>query len=157
MSAPQAQVVAAIMTLNRPEVPFSWSPSPEGVIGTWNYADAQWAGLLSAASVDASYRLIVALHEDATFTFTDHTEESSVDVNSNGLSFSKTTFKGSIKKKSFNKTFAPVAVDHGEVGHATGWNFDSELPKNAVRDVLTHHGWTERKLGFWARMTGASS
>lgn len=154
MSAQREQVVAAILGLNGPEVPFEWSRTDTGTAGSWKYADAQWAGLLAAGSVDATYRLLVALHDDGTYSLTDRTEQTTANVGVGGASVTHTRFRGTVRKKSFNSSVAPVASDHGRVGHTFGWNFDSNTVKAPVRDVLARHGWTQRKVGLWARLMG---
>ncbi|PWD51502.1 hypothetical protein C8046_13385 [Serinibacter arcticus] len=145
------------MATNGPEVPFVWSTTPTGLVGTWNYADAQWAGPLAAGAVDATYRLIVELDDDATYTLTDHTQEAQGGVGFGGGSASFSSFRGTVRRKSFNSSAAPIASDHGQVGQTFGWNFDSAVPKRVLQDVLAQHGWSERKVGFWARLTGRTS
>lgn len=157
MVASRAQVVSAVLATNGAEIPFVWSATPTGLVGTWDYANARWAGLLAAGSVDATYRLIVELLDDGTFTLTDQTQEARVKVGPTGVSGSFSGFTGTGRQLSFGAGAAAVASDHGELGQTFGWSFDNATPRGVVSDVLTGHGWSERKVGFWARLTGRTS
>lgn len=52
MSAPREHVVGQILALGTDEVPFTFTPSADGVTGVWHYADARWVGFVSAGTID---------------------------------------------------------------------------------------------------------
>ncbi|MEJ6490299.1 hypothetical protein PQI23_11265 [Leucobacter sp. USCH14] len=144
--------IAAILALNSPQVPFAFAPTSTGVTGVWNYADAQWAGVLAAGAVDRTFALDVVLSPDGTYTMTDHSTQMNVQAGAGGGSFSYTKFSGRIRSSSFDSSAAPIARDHGEVGHTFGWRFDSEEMRRPVEQTLQQLGW--KKRGFWARLFG---
>lgn len=84
MAAPREHVTAEIVALGTPEVPYVFTATPAGVTGTWDYADARWAGLMAAGTVDRTYRLVVELHDDGTYSLTDHGSASEARVGSTG-------------------------------------------------------------------------
>ena len=159
MAAPREHVTTEIVALGTPEVPYVFTATPAGVTGTWDYADARWAGLMAAGTVDRTYRLVVELHDDGTYSLTDHGSASEARVGSTGgggfgASYSSTRFRGTVRSKSFNRSYSPIASDHGQVGHTYGWRFDSDEMKDPVEAVLERNGWTARRRGLWARLTG---
>lgn len=154
MSAPREHVVGQILALGTDEVPFTFTPSADGVTGAWDYADARWVGFVSAGTIDRDYRLEVSLHEDSTYTLVDHTSATQARVGAGGASVSTSRFRGTVRSKSFSTSFAPLATDHGQAGHSFGWRFDADEMKAPVRQVLEQAGWTPRRRGFWDRLTG---
>lgn len=154
MSAPREHVVGQILALGTEEVPFTFAPSADGVTGAWDYADARWVGLASAGTIDRDYRLEVSLHDDSTYTFVDHGSATQTRVGAGGASVSTSMSRGTVRSKSFRKSFAPLATDHGQTGHSYGWRFDPDEMREPVRQVLEQSGWTARRRGIWGRLTG---
>ncbi len=153
MRARRDVVIDAILALNGEEVPFSFSRTPTGAVGIWDYADAKWAGILAAGSVDRTFEMHVVLNDDGTYSMSDRSTSMTTSLSMNGGSFERTSFRGRIYKRSWSSNAAPIASDHGRVGHTFGWQFDSEEMRRPVAAVLEQHGWSKRK-GFWARLFG---
>lgn len=154
MVATRDEVVRAVLALNGPERPFAYEATPGGVVARWHYADARWAGVLEAASVSRSYTLTVTLHDDATFSLHDVTDDREARVRPRRSGYRRDVFSGTVHRKSFSWTSAPVAVDRGRVGHTAGWSFSTEEVKAPVRTLLEQHGWRRRDRNLLDRLLG---
>ncbi|NYF14836.1 hypothetical protein HDC34_003171 [Pseudoclavibacter sp. JAI123] len=93
MHAHPQQVTGALLALNGANVPYVFHATPTGFTGTWNYADAKWAGVFAAGAVDRTFEALIELHEDGTFTITNQTQSSSASIGPGSAGFSHTTFK----------------------------------------------------------------
>ncbi|BDI21819.1 hypothetical protein [Herbiconiux sp. L3-i23] len=154
MSVSRDQLTADLLALNSDDVPFAFAAFDGGVVGVWDYADAKWAGFLSAGKIDRDYELTVNLYDDGTYTLIDRTKDTETRIDRKGFHYESNSFRGNTRKISFNKSFAPVASDHGQVGNTYGWKFDTEEMKQPVREVLQRDGWTERKRSFLDKVLG---
>lgn len=154
MHAPPQQVITALLALNGANVPYEFRATPAGIMGTWKYADAKWAGPFAAGAADRTFESRIELHEGGTFTVTNETNSTSGSVGPGSAGFRHTRFKGKIRSKSFNSSVAPIASNHGQLGHTFGWTFDSDEIERPARDALAQHGWVERKSGFWSKLFG---
>lgn len=154
MASSQEVVVGEILALNGQDVPFAFAAFEGGVVGVWDYADAKWAGLLSAGQISRDYELTVTLHEDGTYSLLDETHDTQTRLDRDGLHHERSFFKGTVHNVSFRKSFAPVASDHGQVGNTFGWAFDTEEMKKPVREILARNGWTHRNRSFLDRLFG---
>ena len=155
MTASADEVRAALLALDTAEAPYSFAVGEDGdVVGTWDYADAKWAGFFAAGTVDKSYSLTVTLHDDGTYTLIDRTRDSESKLGSSGFHYEANAFRGTTRKISFNRTWAPAAEDHGAAGNTYGWDFDTDDLKKPVLEVLARSGWTERKRGLLSRLLG---
>lgn len=99
-----------------------------------------------------SFKFIVTLNDDNTWTELDKTQNSSLKVGAGGISGGYSSFSG--KSISFNKTVAiGKKKDEDGVG-IVNVEFNSEEYKKIVRDYLEKCGCKKKKKGFFATLFG---
>jgi hypothetical protein len=149
-----------ILSLNGPDVPYEFTPTPDGVVGRWKYADVKWAAFTGAGLIDASYELRVTLDPaEATWEFDETDTQSSLKVQGGSGGFSigggTSTFKGHQTRttKTWGAGSAASTTDRqGEhIGNTYGYSFSTDEIKQPVIAALEAAGY-QKKKGFFGRL-----
>ncbi|MGA1836542.1 hypothetical protein VD659_06375 [Herbiconiux sp. 11R-BC] len=164
MALPLAEAQARVLALNSDELPFVYAPTPDGIVGTWKYADVKWAALTAAGTIDASYELRVTLDPaESTWSFdeTDTRSETRVHAERDGgfgISGGTSTFKGREKKVSFQFGVGTAAKSTdrqgSHEGNTYGYSFTTDEIKQPLIAALESAGWAPRKKGFFGKLFG---
>jgi hypothetical protein len=149
--APPERVTAALLGVNRPDVPYAireGTPA-EGVdlVGEWRLTETEWRALFSNGGVTKTYKILMRLDpKRAEVRSID--EEWSVSWN-NGipdLSRSKAQAKGQLDENVH--AFQYGFDEHGHWGKLYDYSYRTKDLKEPLREAATGSGWVWRALAF---------
>ncbi len=158
MAASFAEAQQSLLALNNDELPFTYDPTPDGVVARWKYADVKWHNYVAAGKMEREYELQVVLDPDtATWRFHEKSSRSESHASLRGAGMSKSWHKGPQKTFSFQLGAAAHAEqtdrDGTRDGNIFSWAFTTDEVKQPVVATLESLGWSSGN-GFFSRLFG---
>ena len=143
--------LAQVETLNNDNNPFAYSVENNQIVGKWKITDSRWFAPGSITDREEKYELRVTLNDDGTFKPTETKDESAFQVSINGVSASKSTFKGHSTQKSARFGIGGEKDGSNGIG-VNSYSFDTSKIKDPLYTYLESQGW--KKKGFFANLFG---
>jgi hypothetical protein len=155
---PLADLLAAVPSLNSPDLPFAYAVDGQKIVGTWDIVKATSLYPTEITHLDRDFRIEVELDEgEHTFDYEDHESATHATLDGDGASFQKEFFKGKTKKKEFSFEFGGLTAsskggtEEGISVNPVVYSFDTDRIKDPLFGFLEQHGW-ERKKGFFRKL-----
>lgn len=146
------EILDGALSLNGEDKKYSVTVDGDKIITEIKWMDAVLFQADSVTDEMKSFKFIVTLNDDNTWTELDKTQSSSVKVGLGGISGGYSSFSG--KSISFNKTIAiGKKKDEDGIG-VVEFEFNSEEYKKIVREYLEKCGYKKKKKGFFATLFG---
>lgn len=146
------ETLAAVPTLNNPDLPFTYRVEGDTIVGSWDIVHAQYVTLKEAGTIDEAFTITVEFDErKGTYRYEDRkTEaESSVQVDGDTISFGtqKSLFKGKTVGKSVRFEAGGIYNTAKGLSPVLNYEFETKRIKEPLFAFLEQHGW-KRKKGF---------
>ena len=149
MPTPLPELLAAVPTLNRPDIPIVYTVEGDAIVGRWDVVSAQTVYPNEFATVDRDFSVTVTLDErKGTYTSKDREGHTEFSMRRGGISFGTRGFAGKKIGKEFHLEVGGLTRNHDELQPALVWSFDTARIKDPLFAFLEQHGWT-RKRGLF--------
>lgn len=146
------QTLAAVPSLNSPDLPFTYRVEGDTIVGSWDIVHAQYLTLKEAGTIDEAFTITVEFDErKGTFRYQDRTSEaeSSLRVEDGTISFGtqKSFFKGKTAGKSVRFEAGGIYNTAKGLSPVLSAEFETKRIKEPLFAFLEQQGW-KRKKGF---------
>ena len=150
-----------ILAINDMDVPFSIETTKRknDIVVNWKYADAKWAGLMSAAGIKTTASLLMLLDEKVNkVKVIDKSKQISWSVGAAGTLSAKihVSFFRGINFMQYHRGFIGGIVFEKDgrptLDSSYTWNFSLKEMKNPIIEIVTDNGWEWRPVITFLRL-----
>jgi hypothetical protein len=141
-----AETLAAVPTLNKPDLPIVYAAEGDTIVARWDVVSAQTLYPAESDTIDRDFSVTVKFDEaKGTFTSKDHETQTTSSFGSGGISFGTSTFSGKKVGKEFHLELGGISNTADGVSPVLAWSFDSARIKQPLFTFLEQHGWKKKR------------
>jgi hypothetical protein len=141
-----AETLAAVPTLNSPDVPIVFAAEGDTIVARWDVVSAQTLYPNEFATIDRDFSVTVTLDEaKGTYKSKDRETHTESSFGAGGFHFEKSTFSGKKVGKEFHFELGGISKTDDGISPVLAWSFDTARIKEPLFAFLEQHGWKKKR------------